>query len=72
MDEDGVALSAGSACSSNSGGNPSHVLQAIGLNQFEARGSVRISLGRFNNAEEIDLFLDILIKNIKKLKSIFS
>ncbi|MCX6232275.1 MAG: cysteine desulfurase family protein [Bacteroidetes bacterium] len=72
MDEDGVDLSAGSACSSNSGGNPSHVLQAIGLNQFEARGSVRISLGRFNTQEETDIFPDILINNIKKLKSIFS
>ena len=72
MDEEGIALSAGSACSSNSGGNPSHVLQAIGLNQFEARGSVRISLGRFNTAEEIDHFLNILINNIKKLNSIFS
>ena len=72
MDEEGIALSAGSACSNNSGGNPSHVLQAIGLNQFEARGSVRISLGRYNTEEEIDIFLDILINNIKKLNSIFS
>ena len=72
MDEEGIALSAGSACSNNSGGNPSHVLQAIGLNQFEARGSVRISFGRFNTNEEIDLFLNILINNIKKLNSIFS
>ena len=72
MDEEGIALSAGSACSSNNGGNPSHVLQAIGLNQFEARGSIRISLGRFNTNEEIDIFLDTLINNIKKLNSIFS
>jgi len=72
LDEAGVALSSGSACSSNGGNPASHVLEAIGLNQFEARGSIRISLGRFNTAEEIDRLLDILTNQINKLTSIFT
>lgn len=73
LDEEGIAVSAGSACSNNDKtASASHVLQAIGLNQFEAKGSVRISLGRFNTEEEVDTFLEIFAKSIKKLNPIFS
>lgn len=72
LDEEGIAVSAGSACSSNDKtASASHVLQAIGKNQFEARGSVRISLGRFNTEEEINMFLKTFTKSIKKLNPIF-
>ena len=50
----------------------SHVLQAIGKNQFEARGSVRISLGRFNNQEDVADFMKIFVNEVHSLKSIFS
>ncbi|HMK94220.1 MAG TPA: aminotransferase class V-fold PLP-dependent enzyme [Candidatus Limnocylindrales bacterium] len=43
LDELGIAISTGSACSSNRGAS-SHVLMAIGLNQVEALGALRISL----------------------------
>lgn len=69
LDDDGVAISSGSACSSNSNNHASHVLQAIGLNQLEARGSIRVSLGRFNTESDITLFVESLQKNIKKLVS---
>lgn len=72
LDELGIAVSSGSACSSNGENPASHVLQAIGLTQFEARGSIRISLGRYNTENEIDLFLETLKNSIKKLNSIFS
>lgn len=51
------ALSTGSACSLN---KPSHVLEKIGLNKFEIRNSLRISLGKNNRKEEIDQFIDLL------------
>ncbi|NVO11212.1 MAG: cysteine desulfurase [Bacteroidales bacterium] len=73
LDELGIAVSAGSACSSNDkSNNASHVLRAIGLNPFEARGSIRISLGRFNNDEEIDYFINAFEQSILKLNPIFS
>ena len=72
LDEQGIAVSSGSACSSNGDNSASHVLQAIGLNQFEARGSIRISLGRYNTENEIDIFLETIKSNIKNLNSIFS
>lgn len=71
LDEAGVCVSTGSACSSNDGGNPSHVLRAIGLDPFQARGGIRISLGRFTTQSEVDRFLDILFEKIKLLNPIF-
>lgn len=72
LDEQGIAVSSGSACSSNGDNPASHVLQAIGLNQLEARGSIRISLGRYNTLNDIDFFYATLTDSIKKLKSIFT
>lgn len=73
LDENGIAVSAGSACSNNdTTKSASHVLQAIGKNQFEARGAIRVSLGRFNSSSHIDYFLEIITNEINKLKPIFS
>jgi cysteine desulfurase len=73
LDEMGIAVSAGSACSSNDKtSHASHVLQAIGRNQFEARGSVRISLGRFTTAEDIRIFMNALEKTVASLNTIYS
>lgn len=73
LDEAGISVSAGSACSSNHGEHSgSHVLKAIGRNPVEARGSLRISLGRYNTMKEIDDFYDILYQTSLTLKPIFS
>lgn len=48
-----VSFSLGSACASGSG-RPSHVLQALGLSQKEAGGSVRIGFGRYTTLEELE------------------
>jgi cysteine desulfurase len=73
LDELGIAVSAGSACSSNDKShNASHVLQAIGLNPFEARGAIRVSMGRFTNEYEIDTFIKSLGQALNSLTSIFS
>ena len=71
LDEAGVCVSTGSACSSNDGGNPSHVLKAIGLDPFQARGGIRISLGRFTTRQEVDSFMKVLAEKVKQLKPIF-
>lgn len=49
----GVAFSAGSACSAASGA-PSYVLKAMGLTDAEARRSLRLSVGRFTSAGDVE------------------
>lgn len=73
LDEMGIAVSAGSACSSNSGsGNASHVLGAIGLNPFEARGGIRVSMGRFTSENEINAFKEAIKSCVMQLNPIYS
>jgi cysteine desulfurase len=50
----GVAFSAGSACASGSG-RPSHVLQALGLDDKEARSSIRLGFGRYTTIQDIEI-----------------
>ena len=60
LDGAGFAVSSGSACSANHAGDPSHVLVAMGMNPVQARGSLRITLGRFNSREDIGQLLEAL------------
>jgi cysteine desulfurase len=53
LDLEGIAASTGSACTSGSD-EVSHVLAAMGYPPDEARGAVRLSLGRTTTASEID------------------
>jgi cysteine desulfurase len=58
LDLAGVAVSAGSACSSGKV-TPSHVLSAMGLDDEAARSAVRVSLGTDTKAEQIDRFVEV-------------
>jgi cysteine desulfurase len=68
LDALGVAVSSGSACSSNHVGQPSHVLEAMGFDAPRARGSVRITLGRFNTDHEAERFLELLPRAVASLR----
>jgi cysteine desulfurase len=70
LDKQGIAISSGSACSAIHAGQPSHVLAAMGLDPLKARGSLRISLGRFNTMEEADRFLEALPPAVASLRPI--
>jgi len=72
LDEMGFAVSAGSACSSNGTNGSSHVLSAIGLDQFQSRGGIRVSFGRFTTEFAMERFIDALSIAKKQLKNIFS
>ncbi len=62
LDERGMQIATGSACSASSE-SPSHVLAAIGLSEAQSRNSVRITLGRYTTIEQCDL----LIHSIKEV-----
>jgi cysteine desulfurase len=68
LDEVGFAVSSGSACSANHAGGPSHVLQALGFNPIKARGSLRITLGRFNTREEAERLSTALPEAVRLLR----
>ncbi len=67
LDKAGIAVSAGSACSAQHAGEPSGVLLAMGYDSEQARGLLRISLGRFNTQAEVDRFLEILPRAVASL-----
>jgi cysteine desulfurase len=72
LDEMGIAVSSGSACSANHAGEPSYALTAMGLDPIRARGSLRLTLGRGNTEAEIDRFLDVLPATVQSLHTIAS
>lgn len=65
----GIAVSSGSACSSDDL-QASHVLLAMGIAPEFAHGTIRFGLGKYNTKEEIDYTLDSLIEVIERLRSI--
>ncbi len=67
LDLRGFAVSSGSACSSGAT-EPSHVLQAIGLSKQQARSSIRVSLGRSNDAAQVDALVDALAEGVAHLR----
>lgn len=67
LDEQGIATSTASACSSMKL-QASHVLTAIGLDPVQAHGSIRMSLGRNTTREEITIISDMLPKVVDRLR----
>jgi cysteine desulfurase len=67
LDLEGVAVSAGSACSSGKV-EASHVLSAMGLPPELARGAIRVSLGIGTSSHDIERFLGAFGELIKRLK----
>ncbi len=70
LDEFQIAVSSGSACSASHADEPSSVLMAMGMNPIQARGSLRVTLGRFNTDADVDHFLEVLPKATAQLRSI--
>ena len=59
LDEKGICVSTGSACSSGSS-QPSHVLLALGLTPEYANSALRITFGEENTKEDVDYLVDCL------------
>ncbi len=73
LDMQGIAVSTGSACSSETS-EPSHVLQAMGLLPVCSRGAIRFSLGLGNTEEDVDHCLRVLpgiVERLQKMSPLF-
>jgi cysteine desulfurase len=60
-----ISLSNGSACTAAIV-EPSHVLKAMGLSDYDANSSIRFSLGRFNTEEELKIAIPLIKESITK------
>lgn len=65
LDQEGIAVSTGSACTAGSL-DPSHVLLAMGQSHEHASSAIRFSLGRNNTEEEIDRVISLLPGLVKQ------
>ncbi|MFH0861170.1 MAG: cysteine desulfurase family protein [Candidatus Altiarchaeota archaeon] len=68
LDMKGVAVSTGSACSSQSL-KPSHVLIAIGMKPEDAHGTLRFTLGRENTLKEVEYTIDAVREAVEQLRA---
>ena len=71
LDRNGIAVSTGCACSSNNL-SVSHVLQAIGLANDNAKATIRFSFGKNNSYEEIDKAVSIIANSVEQLREFSS
>ena len=69
LDLQGFAVSSGSACSSGAS-EPSHVLSAVGLSREQAKSTLRFSLGRQTDAEQVDSLLSVLPGIVARLRAL--
>ncbi|HOD13610.1 MAG TPA: cysteine desulfurase NifS [Spirochaetota bacterium] len=69
LDQQGIAASSGSACSSGSL-EPSHVLRAMGVPFTSAHGSIRFSLSRYTRDEDVNHVLAVMPEVVNRLLEI--
>ncbi|MEO6804242.1 MAG: cysteine desulfurase family protein [Granulicella sp.] len=69
LDLKGLAVSGGSACQSGAT-EPSHVLTSMGLTDARARASIRFSLSRLTNEEEVDYALTLIPAAVARLRTL--
>ncbi|NLW33289.1 MAG: cysteine desulfurase NifS [Fibrobacter sp.] len=69
LDENGIAASSGSACTTGSL-EPSHVLTAMGVPYTFAHSSTRFSLSRYTTDKEIDSVIAAMPQIVEKLRKL--
>lgn len=67
LDDEGICVSSGSACTSGSL-DPSHVIMALGRPHEIAHGSLRVSLSEFTTEEEADYIIEKVPEIIDKIR----
>ncbi len=71
LEQDGIFVSTGSACSSNKKGQ-SHVLAAMGLKPKEIEGAIRFSFSEFNTVQEMDYVIDKVKSAVDRFRKLGS
>ena len=71
LEQEGIYVSTGSACSSNKKGQ-SHVLQAMGRSPKQIEGAIRFSLGRLNHMDEVEQVVDAAAKAVTRFRRLGS
>ena len=66
MDLEGIAVTSGSACSSGSL-QPSHVIKALGRDDWTTKATVRFSFGRFTSEEEVQIAADTFVRLVNRI-----
>lgn len=66
LDLKGICVSTSSACTSGND-KPSHVLMALGLTEQQSKSAIRISYGRYNNANEVESIVATICSAYKKI-----
>ncbi|MDO8529396.1 MAG: cysteine desulfurase family protein [bacterium] len=69
LDQEGIAASTGSACSSGTL-EPSHALMALGIRPEQAHGSLRLTLGKDTTKEEVNYAIEKLKEVVDRLRGI--
>ena len=69
LDIEGIACSAGSACTSGAT-EPSHVLVAMGKPKVQAQGAIRFSMGRSTTKEQLDYVITKLGPVVQRLRDL--
>jgi cysteine desulfurase len=69
LSDEGIAVSTGAACSSNSKRSGRRVLEAMGLESELALSSIRVSTGRTTTEADIDRFLETAASVYAKLRT---
>lgn len=69
LDMQGVAASAGSACTTGNA-EPSHVLLACGMDETAARSGLRLTVGRGNSMSEIEQAVDVLQETVERVRAL--
>ena len=73
LEQDGIFVSTGSACSSNhSSSKGSHVLNAMGLSPKEVEGAIRFSFSEFNTKEEMEYVFEKLKAAVTRFRRLGS
>lgn len=68
LEQKGIYVSTGSACSSKARSN--RILEAINLNEEYMDGTIRISLGFFNNSDEVEYVVDNIKQSVIDIRKI--